>query len=147
MRAGNLASLTDPENNTHQFSYDALSRRTLETRPLGETIQFDYDDRGRLDHTGSMRGISALNTTMRTGAQSVMNATTRMPPAPTCCAPEPMSYNLDGQPTAASDDAVQVGDLYTTTYDSAGRPDINTVKYIPGGDIITKLWLRPLRQP
>ncbi len=36
--SGNMTSLTDPESKQHQFSYDALSRQTLETRPLGETI-------------------------------------------------------------------------------------------------------------
>jgi RHS repeat-associated protein len=132
--AGNLTSFTDPENNTHVFTYDALSRRTQEKRPLGEAFQFGYDDRGRLTYKINARdqrieyeyddwgGVTEERHYSDSTGTNLLRTRT-------------YAYNLDGQPTVVSDNAVQAGDLYTTTYDALGRPEVNFVKYIPGGDI------------
>ena len=131
--SGNMTSLTDPENNQHQFSYDALSRRTLETRPLGETISFAYTDRSQLDYKINARGqrlgydyfdwggVEQERHYADSAGTSLIRTIT-------------YAYNLDGQPNSTADDTIQPGELYTTVYDALGRVDSITVKYIPGAD-------------
>jgi RHS repeat-associated protein len=79
----------------------------------GQRIEYDYADWGPVAeerHYADAAGTNLLRT-------------------------QTFTYNLDGALEAASDDAVQAGDLYTLVYDALGRPDSETVHYIPGGDI------------
>ena len=44
-------------------------------------------------------------------------------------------YDLNGNLTGATDDTLNGGaELYSITYDALNRPDVETVKYIPGGN-------------
>ncbi len=52
----NLRFLTDAENQTTEFVYDALNRLKQDIRPLTETTDYWYDDAGNLDEKQDANG-------------------------------------------------------------------------------------------
>ena len=54
--AGNVFTVTDPENNTTTFGYDDLDRLSSETNELGDIRDYDYDIAGNLDTTTDRNG-------------------------------------------------------------------------------------------
>ncbi len=46
--AGNVTTVTDPENSTTTYGYDGLSRLISVTQPLGQTVRYAWDGRDRL---------------------------------------------------------------------------------------------------
>ncbi len=46
--SGNLTSITDPEGNTVQFSYNVMGWRVSRTDALSRVTNYAYDDLGRL---------------------------------------------------------------------------------------------------
>jgi RHS repeat-associated protein len=131
--AGNLTALKDPENHTTTYAYDSLSRNTAVTQPLGQAVQYSYDSRDRVDIVVTARGRKLDY------AYEPWGALKEEQQYPTTAAPTPdrtltYGYDDDGNLTSVTDDGVQAGAMYATTYDSLGRAFDETVKYLPGGD-------------
>ena len=123
----------DPENHTTIYGYDALSRNTEVTQPLGQSVHTVYDARDRLDYTLNARGQKLDYDYEDWGPVK------RRRDYPSVSAPTPdrtisYAYDLPGNLTGLSDDSLQAGPLNTLTYDALNRPDVTTVHYLPGGD-------------
>lgn len=130
---GNLTSVKDAENRTTLYANDALSRRTSVIQPLGQTVQYVYDSRDRLDYVVNARGNKLDYGYETWGAlkEEKQYATTS---SGTAVRTIGYGYDLDGNVTSVTDDAVQAGASYAMTYDVLGRLYDETVKYLPGGD-------------
>ena len=134
---GNLVAFKDPENHTTTYTFDALSRNTVITQPLGQTVQFFYDNRDRVDYLITARGhkvdydYEPWGPVSRERDYATAGATT---PARTIT----YAYDDDGHITSVTDDAIQAGPAYAITYDALGRLYDETVKYLPGGDRVVQ---------
>lgn len=131
--AGNLTSVKDPENHLITYVYDALRRLTSVTQPLGQQMQYTYDSRDRLDFQVNARGNKIDYAYEEWGPiKDEKQYTTTSSGTPTRTIS--YTYDLEGNVTSVSDDAVQAAPSYTLFYDELGRIYDETVKYLPGGD-------------
>lgn len=132
----NLTSVKDAEGNLTQYSYDALSRRTAEIKPLTQALNYFYDNRNRVDYMLNARGQKidynyeswGQLKTVEFYANNIINT----PKDRTVL----LARDNNGNLTGVIDDAIQSTALYTITRDALNRPDLNTIKYISGGDRI-----------
>jgi RHS repeat-associated protein len=117
--AGNLLTVTDAKDQTTTYSYDTLSNNTAVSQPLGQTVQYVYDDRNRVDYTLNARNqkIDYLYNnwgTIRyiqyypTAADGTLERTVAF------------TYTFTGQPQLIQDSA-QSGFAYYHTYDVLNR--------------------------
>ncbi len=60
--AGNLARLTDANNNDTLYDYNALNKLNKVTNPLGEATDYDYDRLGDLTQIIQYQGATAFPT-------------------------------------------------------------------------------------
>ena len=135
--AGNLTALKDAENHTTAYAYDALSRNTSVTRPLGQAVQYTYDNRDRVDFMVTARGQKldyAYETWGPIKEEKQYPTTSAQTPDRTIS----YAYDDDGNLTGTTDDGVQAGEIYTITYDPLSRTFDETVKYLPGGDRVLR---------
>jgi len=56
--AGDLTSVTDPDNNTTTFAYDGEGHVTLMTDPLGHQVKETYNDQGQLTSVINRNGLA-----------------------------------------------------------------------------------------
>ena len=130
--ANNLISIIDGEVNTTAYTYDSLSRLTTETKPLGQTLQYFYDERNRLDYLLNARGQKidyAYNlwgpaNDIKYYANNVTTTVDRT-----------ISYQYynTGDIQSVTDTAVGTTPLYSYTYDALNRRDVTSVLLYPGG--------------
>jgi len=130
--AGNLTSVKDGENQTTSYAYDALSRNTRVTQPLGQYVEYVYDDRDRIDYSVMARGQKIDY------AYAAWGPVQEEKQYPTTSAVTPdrtiaYTYDNDGNLTAVSDSGVQPGPIYSLTYDSLGRAYDEAGAHPPGG--------------
>jgi RHS repeat-associated protein len=130
---GNLLNVTGPESHTTGYIYDRLSRNTQVIQPLTQTLQLVYDDRDRIDYILNARGQKLDFDYELWGP---LKEAKYYPTASATTADRTVSYSLDfnGNITGVTDDTIQPGSLYTVTHDVLDRPDVTTIKYLPGGD-------------
>ncbi|MCF6334587.1 MAG: hypothetical protein L3J12_02465, partial [Spirochaetales bacterium] len=110
-----------------------MIRYQEETRPLGQSLNYFYDNRDRITYMlnarnqrinynyadwGGLQSESHYLDDQATNLERIISH----------------NYNLDGNLVSSNDDSIQVADLYSLNYDSLSRPLIQTIKYIPGGD-------------
>ncbi|TCK18882.1 RHS repeat-associated protein [Thiogranum longum] len=132
--ADNLISVTDGELNTTSYSYDSLSRKTRETRPLLQSIQYFYDDRDRLDYLLNARGQKIDYTYNEWGPVNDIkyyadNVTTAVDRTIT------YQYYNTGNIQNITDTYLGSTPLYSYTYDALNRADVTSLLLYPGGTI------------
>ena len=115
---GNLLSLTDPEQNTTTWTYDALNRVTAETNYQYASRNYTYDAVGDLtsltDRDGRVTTYQYDNVGHRT-AEKWLNA------QGSAIRTFHYSYDAVGQLTAASDPAASTTQSFSTWRLSARR--------------------------
>ncbi len=131
--AGNVVSVTDPENNTTSFTYNGLSRQLTETKPLGQVLTYVYDSFNRLDHRLTARGYKIDYSYAPWGPATKEEV---FDPGNTGVTPDQTityAYDLNGNLTGTAYDAIQplAQPLYTITHDELNRTDVIAVGYIP----------------
>ncbi|WHI46255.1 RHS repeat domain-containing protein [Microbulbifer sp. VAAF005] len=134
--ADNLLTVTDPENNTTTYTYDRLRRKTAEQRPGGAVITYSYDERNRLASKTGARG-QVLQYTYEdwgglAGIEHFASATDYI--GNNAERTQGFTYNNNARLTQTTDSAIQVGALYTHSYDALNRLEQTASHYIPGGD-------------
>ena len=131
-----MTSVRDAEDRVTTYEFDALSRNTRVTQPLGQQTQFFYDDRDRIDYL-----LTARNQKVDYDYESwgPVREEKQYPTASATTADRTITYasDNDGNATSVSDTGVQAGITYAFTYDSLGRVFDETVRYLPGGDRIS----------
>ena len=96
--SGNVASITDPLNNTRTFTYEAtFNKVTSITDPLGNLTTFEYDA------SGNLIAITDPEQNLKPPADRLKTTFT---------------YNAAGQPLTTTD---PLGNTTTFTYDSSGN--------------------------
>ena len=131
--AGNLLTVKDGEDRITSYQYDALSRNTAITQPLGQQVQFVYDNRDRLDYL-----ITAKSQKLDYAyeAWGPFKEEKQFPTLSAITADRTIAYarDNDGNVTSITDSGIQTGPSFAITFDSLNRPYDETVKYLPGGD-------------
>ena len=96
-------------------------------------MQHVYDDRGRIDYS-----LNARNQKLDYDYElwGPVKEEKYYPTASATTADRTVTYGRDfnGNLTTITDDAIQPGSLYSMTHDALDRPDVTTIKYLPGGD-------------
>jgi len=130
----NLLTVTDAKNQTTTYTYDSLSRKTSETKPLGQTHQYFYDSRNRLDYTLNARNNKIDYSYNVWGPVDTIKFYAD-PATAVIDRTITYAYDFNGNVTSITDTATQAAPMYTINYDNLNRPDITTISYIPGGNI------------
>jgi len=130
----NLTSVTDGKSNTTTYTYDSLSRLTIESKPLGQTLQYFYDGRNRLDYLLNARGQKIDYTYNVWGPVNDIkyyadNVTTTVDRTIT------YQYYNTADIQSVTDTAIGPTPLYSYTYDTLNRRDVTSVLLYPGGTI------------
>jgi len=130
---GNLTAVTDPSGNQTRFAFDALSHKTAEIKPLGQTLQYAYDNRSRLANMITARGYKIEYDYAPWGP---LISTEVFKPDNSGTTPDSTiryDYDLAGNVTnvAYSDIQPLTRPLYSIGYDALDRPDVTTVNYVP----------------
>jgi RHS repeat-associated protein len=131
--AGNLTSVTDGEGHTTTYAYDSLSRRTLTTQPLGQSVQQVYDSRDRVAQLIDARGQKIVYAYEDWGPEKQEQqylTTSASTPSRTATGTRDNRGNL----LTLTDDGIQSGQFYSSTYDVLNRPYDETFMYMPGGN-------------
>jgi RHS repeat-associated protein len=135
--AGNVTSVTDAKNQVTSYWYDALSRNTRVTQPLGQFVQYQYNDRNQLDLVLNARGQKVDLDYFAWGEkQAERYYSTVSSPSPS--REITFEYDNDGHATSITDTAVGAGPAYAMVFDALGRLTEQTIKYIPGGDRVLR---------
>jgi RHS repeat-associated protein len=131
--AGNLTSFTDGEGHTTAYTYDSLSRRTQTTQPLGQSVQQVYDGRNRPVQVTNSRGQKIIYTYEDWGPAKLEQ---QYPTASATTPTRTVTYTRDnrGNVLNLTDDGIQSGQYYASTYDALDRRYDETLSYIPGGN-------------
>jgi RHS repeat-associated protein len=106
--AGNLARLTDANNNDTLYDYDALNRLVKVTNPLGEATDYDYDRLGDLTQIIQYQGATAFPTVNQYSERGAL--VSKQPPAGQ---PITYEYNANVLPVEVTDAS---GKITTTQY-------------------------------
>ena len=133
---GNVTLVTDPRGKRTDYAYDALSQLRKVTQELGVAttgipndfaVQYDYDERGRLETVTNARNQVLSHVYLPWGGLDRVDhdvdggGTDRT---------VSYTYDNEGNVLTTSDDSVQAGALYTFTYDALDRVDTMTAHYI-----------------
>jgi RHS repeat-associated protein len=130
---GHMTTVLDPNNQVTTYGYDSLSRLISVTQPLGQVVQYAYDGRGRLQQLTNARGNVLKYQYYDWGPlQEADHYTTASATTPA----RSLTYGYDnaGNLTSTGDSTLSPNPIYTASYDVLSRPQVVTVKYIPGGD-------------
>ena len=121
--AGNVASVTDAENRTTQYAYDALNRLTQVTDPIGSVTSYEYDQSSNLTRLTDARGST---TPFEYDSQDRLIKT--IDPLGNT---ETFTYDRNGNLTSTTD---RKGETITFEYDSLNQL---TKKTLPGNELTT----------
>jgi RHS repeat-associated protein len=133
--AGNLTAVKDAEGHTTTYEFDLLSRNTGVSHPLGQSAQFTYDSRDRLDYLVTARGRKIDFEYEEWGP---VRQEKRFPTSSASIPDRTVTFSRDpdGNVTSVSDDGIQSDPIYSVSYDALGRMYDETVRYLPGGNRI-----------
>ena len=118
------------KGHTTQYTYDTLSRKTAETKPLAQTLNYAYTNRNQLDYLLNARGQKIDYRYYDWGGlqdiRFYQNATTT-----TVDRSISYQYFNTGTTQTITDTAIAGTPVYTYTYDALNRPDITTISNYP----------------